>query len=380
MLKNRSYILILISLLLFCSGCSTIKRFLPKKKNTSDEISYELIENLSTAFSEGKLQALEEMIAIYNDTNQPFDVRMAAGRALAATQHPTALNALSETVGEAAALNITFMVASIELLAQFRDDPRAADAMVAAMNRVEEKTNTLQMALVQNLNKVRTKDQVLALLDLYEVSKNNFNRTEKLLTETLGALGTDEVVPILTQISRNPSVRIGIRNRALEILGKKDPSQVAGAFAELLGDPETNLEVRDFALDTMKGVKEENLILALLQTYRTGKDQYYNILNTLLEALGEFDDPDIRRAVLEVGINNEYPLQIREKAISKLPDVSDERVIPSLMPILSDYNEFKLHDIVIQAVKDFGEYDKYEQEIKRRTFEAHQKAESTKND
>ena len=380
MLKNRSYILILISLLLICSGCSTIKRFLPKKKNTSDEISYELIENLSTAFSEGKLQALEEMIAIYNDTNQPFDVRMAAGRALAATQHPTALNALSETVGEAAALNITFMVASIELLAQFRDDPRAADAMVAAMNRVEEKTNTLQMALVQNLNKVRTKDQVLALLDLYEVSKNNFNRTEKLLTETLGALGTDEVVPILTQISRNPSVRIGIRNRALEILGKKDPSQVAGAFAELLGDPETNLEVRDFALDTMKGVKEENLILALLQTYRTGKDQYYNILNTLLEALGEFDDPDIRRAVLEVGINNEYPLQIREKAISKLPDVSDERVIPSLMPILSDYNEFKLHDIVIQAVKDFGEYDKYEQEIKRRTFEAHQKAESIKND
>ena len=380
MLKNRSYILILISLLLFCSGCSTIKRFLPKKKNTSDEISYELIENLSTSFSEGKLQALEEMIAIYNDTNQPFDVRMAAGRALAATQHPTALNALSETVGEAAALNITFMVASIELLAQFRDDPRAADAMVAAMNRVEEKTNTLQMALVQNLNKVRTKDQVLALLDLYEVSKNNFNRTEKLLTETLGALGTDEVVPILTQISRNPSVRIGIRNRALEILGKKDPSQVAGAFAELLGDPETNLEVRDFALDTMKGVKEENLILALLQTYRTGKDQYYNILNTLLEALGEFDDPDIRRAVLEVGINNEYPLQIREKAISKLPDVSDERVIPSLMPILSDYNEFKLHDIVIQAVKDFGEYDKYEQEIKRRTFEAHQKAESVNND
>jgi len=39
------------------------------------------------------------------------------------------------------------------LLAEFRDDPRAADAMVNAMNKVEEKTNTLQMALVQNLNK-----------------------------------------------------------------------------------------------------------------------------------------------------------------------------------------------------------------------------------
>ena len=314
------------------------------------------------------------MIAIYHDTDQPFDVRIAAGKALAETQHPTALNAISETVGEAAALDVTFMVASIELLAEFRDDPRAADAMVGAMNKVEEKTNSLQMALVQNLNRVRTKDQVLALLDLYEVSRSNFNRTERLLTETLGALGTDEVVPILTQISRDPDVNLGIRNRAIEILGKKDPSQVAGAFAELLGDPQTNLEVQDFALNTMKGVKEENLILALLQTYRTGKDQYYNLLTTLLEALGEFNDPEIRSAVKAIAMNKDYPLEIRMKAIEKLSGLGDNTVIPSIMPILSDPEQYKLHATVIQTVKNLGQYDDYEQEIRRRTFEAHQKA------
>ena len=53
-----------------------IKKYWPGPKDPNDDISYELIENLSTAFSEGKLQALEEMIAIYNDPNQPFDVRM----------------------------------------------------------------------------------------------------------------------------------------------------------------------------------------------------------------------------------------------------------------------------------------------------------------
>ena len=140
-----------------------IKKYWPGPKDANDDISYELIENLSTAFSEGKLQALEEMIAIYNDPNLPFDVRMAAGKALAETQHPTALNALSEAVGEAAALDVTFMIGSIELLAQFRDDPRAADAMISAMNKVEEKTNELELSLVKNLNKVRTKDQVMAL-------------------------------------------------------------------------------------------------------------------------------------------------------------------------------------------------------------------------
>jgi len=372
-MKRHNLTIIILSSFLFLEGCSMLKKFWPGKEE-SDDVSYELLEKLRTDFSEGKLQAIEEMIAIYNDTNQPFDVRISAGKALAETQHPTALNAISETVGEAAALDVTFMVASIELLAEFKDDPRAADAMVNAMNKVEEKTNSLQMALVQNLNKVRTKDQVLALLDLYEISRNNYNRTERLLTETLGALGTDEVVPILTQISRDPNVNLGIRNRALEILGKKDPSQVAGAFAELLGDPQTNLEVQDFALNTMKGVKEENLILALLQTYRSGKDQYYNLLNTLLEALGEFKDPSIQKAVKEIAMNDAYPQDIRVKAIDKLSDLGDETVIPSLMPILSDPNQFNLHSAVIQTVKNLGVYETYEQEIHRRTFEAHQKA------
>jgi len=372
-MKRHNLTIIILSSFLFLEGCSMLKKFWPGE-DESDDVSYELLEKLRTDFSEGKLQAIEEMIAIYNDTNQPFDVRISAGKALAETQHPTALNAISETVGEAAALDVTFMVASIELLAEFKDDPRAADAMVNAMNKVEEKTNSLQMALVQNLNKVRTKDQVLALLDLYEISRNNYNRTERLLTETLGALGTDEVVPILTQISRDPNVNLGIRNRALEILGKKDPSQVAGAFAELLGDPQTNLEVQDFALNTMKGVKEENLILALLQTYRSGKDQYYNLLNTLLEALGEFKDPSIQKAVKEIAMNDAYPQDIRVKAIDKLSDLGDETVIPSLMPILSDPNQFNLHSAVIQTVKNLGVYETYEQEIHRRTFEAHQKA------
>ena len=372
-MKRHNLAIIILSSFLFLEGCSMLKKFWPGK-DESDDVSFELLEKLRTDFSEGKLQAIEEMIAIYNDTNQPFDVRIAAGKALAETQHPTALNAITETVGEAAALDVTFMVASIELLAEFKDDPRAADAMVNAMNKVEEKTNSLQMALVQNLNKVRTKDQVLALLDLYEISRNNYNRTERLLTETLGALGTDEVVPILTQISRDPNVNLGIRNRALEILGKKDPSQVAGAFAELLGDPQTNLEVQDFALNTMKGVKEENLILALLQTYRSGKDQYYNLLNTLLEALGEFKDPSIQKAVKEIAMNDAYPQDIRVKAIDKLSDLGDETVIPSLMPILSDPNQFNLHSAVIQTVKNLGVYETYEQEIHRRTFEAHQKA------
>jgi len=46
------------------------------------------------------------------------------------------------------------------------------------------------------------------------------------------------------------------------------------------------------------------------------------------------------------------------------------------MPILSDYKQYKLHQAVIATIKKLGQYDNYEEEIRRRIFEAHQDASS----
>ncbi|MFQ6613527.1 MAG: HEAT repeat domain-containing protein, partial [Fidelibacterota bacterium] len=266
------------------TGCSRIKQLhLFGRKKTLGEVNASDIERLRLSYQDGRTEALEELIAIFNDDNQPFEVRIQAGETLAETHHPLALNALAGNVAHADALDLTFMQESIRLLAEFRDNPKAADAMVQAMHAIEEKSNSLHMTLVKYLNQVRSKDQVYALLDLYEVSKANLSRTEKLMAETLGALGDDQVIPVLVDIAKDPQVSIAVRNRAVEILGKKDPAQVVGAFTELMGDPATMEEVRDFALNTMGGIQEENLVLVLLQTYNTGKKQYFSLLNTLLD-------------------------------------------------------------------------------------------------
>ena len=161
------------------------------------------------------------------------------------------------------------------------------------------------------------------------------SRTERLLTETLGAIGTDQVVPILTSVARDPNINIGIRNKAVEILGKKNPNEVAIAFAELLGDPNTNLEVREFAINTMKGVKEENLVLSLLNTYNMGKTQYYSLLNTMLAALGEFDDPEVKKAVIEIAHSDDYPVDIRKIAIKRKIDFILAEYIPTKRNIVA---------------------------------------------
>lgn len=367
---NRILIMMLCGLLLV-GGCSRLRQMrIFGGGGGYGDISPSDLEKLRMAYQDGRTQALEDLISIYEDGNQPYDIRISAGQILAETHHPTALNAIARTVADAEALDLTFMEASIGLLARFKDNPKAADAMVHAMHAVEDKTNGLHLTLVRNLNKVRTEDQILALLDLYEVAKSNLARTEKLLAETLGALGTDEVVPVLVEISKNPDMPIGIRNRAVEILGKKDPTQVVGAFTELLGDPQTNLEVRDFALNTLSGVKEENLILTLLDTYNTGKKQYFSLLNTMLDALGEFDDPEVKKAVIEIARNKEYDRALRQKAIRKLATFNDPEVIPPLLPLMDQAENYLYQNDLVFLIEELGQGDAYMEDLRRRAYQA----------
>tara|TARA_B100001741_G_scaffold17469_1_gene13245 strand:- start:1428 stop:2561 length:1134 start_codon:yes stop_codon:yes gene_type:complete len=354
-------------------SCSTIKGLFGKKSigDPNDPDFLNRIQELKSAYRGGNIRALDELIEVYQDSDLHVKLRVAAGKTLAQTQHPRALHAISEMVATTTAVDYTLLNESISMLGMFSENPKAANALVRSMRKMEKRTNEVHIALVKSLNRVRTKDQILALLDLYEVAKSNMARTERLLTETMGAIGSDQVVPVLTSVARDPKINIGIRNKAVEILGKKNPNDVAIAFAELLGDPNTNLEVREFALNTMKGVKEENLVLALLNTYNMGKTQYYSLLNTMLAALGEFDDPEVKKAVIEIAHSNDYPTDIRKKAIDNLAAFNDPSVVDGLLPMLEEKENYIYYDNIINMVYALGEEKKNAESVRRMAFKAH---------
>ena len=354
-------------------SCSTIKGLFGKKSigDPNDPDFLNQVQELKSAYRGGNIRALDELIEVYQDSDLHVKLRVAAGKTLAQTQHPRALHAISEMVATTTAVDYTLLNESISMLGMFSENPKAANALVRSMRKMEKRTNEVHIALVKSLNRVRTKDQILALLDLYEVAKSNMARTERLLTETMGAIGSDQVVPVLTSVARDPKINIGIRNKAVEILGKKNPNDVAIAFAELLGDPNTNLEVREFALNTMKGVKEENLVLALLNTYNMGKTQYYSLLNTMLAALGEFDDPEVKKAVIEIAHSNDYPTDIRKKAIDNLAAFNDPSVVDGLLPMLEEKENYIYYDNIINMVYALGEEVKNAESVRRMAFKAH---------
>ena len=367
----RHLIIIICCFTLFQS-CATVKIFFGKKSiiDPDDPNFLNNIQKLRSAYQDGDIQALEEMIQIYNDDDQHIKARIEAGRMLANTQHPMALNAIAKMVETTSAVDFSFLKSSIEMLALFRENPKASFAMVESMHILEDRTNNLHLTIAENLNKVRTKDQILVLLDLYEIAKANMSRTESMLTQILGGLESDQVIPVLTAIAKDPNVRLGIRNKAVQILGKKSPEDVATAFAELLGDPNTNLEVREFAINTMAGVKQENLILALLNTYNTGKGQYYTLLNTMLSALGEFNEPEVKLAVVEIASNSDYPLDIRKKAIDNLGSFKDPDVIPKILPILEKKENYVYYDNILDMVYMLGEEKIWAEQVRRMAFKA----------
>ena len=371
-MKNKIFIFIFPFLI---SSCAPIGKLIGGKSagDPNDPDFLENIQTLKSAYRDGNVKALDELIEIYQNQDLHVKLRIAAGKTIANTEHPRALHAISEMVANTTALDYTLLNESISMLGSFNENPKAADALLRSMHRLDEKTNQIHITLVKSLNRVRTKDQIFALLDLYEFAKSNMARTEKLLTQTFGAFGNDQVVPILTTIARDPDINIGIRNTAVEILGKKNPDDVAIAFANLLGDPNTNLEVREFALNTMKGVKEENLVMALLNTYNSGKVEYYSLLNTMLEALGEFDDPEVKKAVIEIAQNNDYPLDIRKKSIDNLAAFNDPSVVELLLPMLEIRDNYILYDNIIRMVNDLGEAEKNAELVRRMAFRAHYK-------
>ena len=369
-MKNKIFIFIFPFLI---SSCAPLGKLIGGK-NAGDPNDPDFLENIQTlksAYRDGNVKALDELIEIYQNQDLHVKLRVAAGKTIANTEHPRALHAIAEMVANTTALDYTLLNESISMLGSFNENPKAADALLRSMHQLDEKTNQIHITLVKSLNRVRTKDQIFALLDLYEFAKSNMARTEKLLTQTFGAFGNDQVVPILTTIARDPDINIGIRNTAVEILGKKNPDDVAIAFANLLGDPNTNLEVREFALNTMKGVKEENLVMALLNTYNSGKVEYYSLLNTMLEALGEFDDPEVKKAVIEIAQNNDYPLDIRKKSIDKLAAFNDPSVVELLLPMLEFRDNYILYDNIIRMVNDLGEAEKNAELVRRMAFRAH---------
>ena len=375
--KRWSVALLIVFTSLSSTGCSQAKNLFNRlsKKGEVEAVSPQTVEELRVSYIEGDMGALEELIAIYQDEEQHLDVRKSAVRAMAETQHPLALDALAEYVKKAEALNIELMITSVGVLSEFQEDPVASGALMESIFAVDDKLRQVQAATFKSLKNVKPENKVLALIDIYERSRTAFYSTATMVSNTLASMDENEVVPVLIFLAKDESLDVKTRNRSLEILaGRKNDARIVGMFVEMLTDPSMESQIRDFAIHTMKDVKEERLILALLDTYSQGQASYYSLLSTLLDALGNFNDPVVKPTLVEIAMQDDVPRSLRVKAILNLGNFRDPGTFELILPMLEDPESYEYYPYIIELAHTLGAYDTYKTKIRNAGLIAQEKA------
>ena len=354
-------LLFFITGVILISGCARFSQY-----------ALEDVEKQRLKSKNGDEKALQLLTEMYKDNNQSYEVRLAAMRALSESRDPKVIHDIQGTVRSASLIELDLMKEAIKILISFQDIS-STDSLIAALNATEAKTNEIRTDILSAIGEIGTKDEVILLIKLYEVSKRSNAQMNNLLTTTLGKIGDDKVIPILMEIAKNKNLPVDVRSRAVDVLSKKQAPELVDFFVEMLGDPVSRDKVNEFAFDVMGEMPEERMLMALLEAYQVGRHKYYSLLNTIINSLDNFDNPEIKSLYLEIAQTKDFPSNIRLKAFRGLTRFSDPEVVDGIVELLNDPANYIYYNEIVGMLHEFGVYDNYQDKLRMAAFKAMKK-------
>jgi len=354
-------LLFFITGVILISGCARFSQY-----------ALEDVEKQRLKSKNGDEKALQLLTEMYKDNNQSYEVRLAAMRALSESRDPKVIHDIQGTVRSASLIELDLMKEAIKILISFQDIS-STDSLIAALNATEAKTNEIRTDILSAIGQIGTKDEVILLIKLYEVSKRSNAQMNNLLTTTLGKIGDDKVIPILMDFAKNKNLPVNVRSRAVDVLSKKQAPELVDFFVEMLGDPVSRDKVNEFAFDVMGEMPEERMLMALLEAYQVGRHKYYSLLNTLINSLDNFDNGEIKSLYLEIAQTKDFPSNIRLKAFRGLTRFSDPEVVDGIVVLLNDPANYIYYNEIVGMLHEFGVYDNYQDKLRMAAFKAMKK-------
>jgi len=355
--KNLKYLVIILFTL----------SLLPAKRDrlTGDGVilkqepySIEEINKLEELYDNGNLKALETLINIYKDNNQIYSIRLAALDIIKFIDSPLVINALQETIQNSEFIELEFFSKTLEILSD-KNQLESTDAFITGLANSENMIIDLRIEIIDAISQNGTEDAILTLIDLYEISQSNYIRMNELISLTLGNMDDDRSIPILMKIAQDKSINIRIRNQAVEILSKKNAPELVDFFIEMLGDPETNEEMLTFINNTMGDIYNDRLVMALVESFETGKNRYFATLHSVMASLENYTNPQIKPAYIEVALTEEFPRLLRIKAIQNLGNFNDPAVLDDLIPMLGNPENYIYYFEILNLANTLNVKDEY---------------------
>ncbi len=367
-MKNKVYILSFVCLFL----CSCVMRNGKVERISFNDPEIQTMEDVNVQrdlLVDGKRAPITLLINAYNNSNLQYDVRMASLEALAESKDPLVIEAIQKSIRNAELIDLDMMIKSIELLAKYGDS-ESINALTGALKKSESKIMDLREVIVNAIGENGTDDQIITLLELYEISRINHQKNSQLLSIALGNMGDDRAIPVLMEIAKNKEHNLITRKLAVDILAKKEATELVDYFIELLGDPNTRQSMNDFALEVMGDLDNQQMILALLESYQIGKQQYYSMLIRLMDIMSEQNNVELKPVIIEVALTESLPYHIRIKAIKSLANFGDPAVIDKVIILLNDAKNYIFYDHIVDLILSMDMMQDYEAILREVSFNA----------
>ena len=366
-MKTYLKILIIIMSLLSLNGCVMRDGQIQKLSFAGSAIkNMDDVEKQRSSLSndKNKAKAIKLLIDAYNNKNLNHTVRMASLEALAESQDKLVLEAIQKSVRNAELLDLEMMTKSVELLSEY-GNLESIDALVAGLKKSESKIMNLREVIINAIGKNGSDNHIITLLDLYEISRINHQKNSELLSLTLGDMGDDRAMPILIDIAKNKENSLRTRKLAVDILAKKESSELVDYFIELLGDEDSRQSMNDFALEVMGDLDNQRMILALLESYQIGKQQYYSMLIKLMDVMSESENVYLKPVIIEIALTEHMPYHIRMKAMNALPNFGDPNVIDSILPLLENSENYIFYDTIVEMILSLDSMPDYKDALRK---------------
>jgi len=332
----------------------------------------ETMEDVNTQrelLSDGKRAPITLLINAYNNGNLNYDVRMASLEALAESKDPLVIEAIQKSIRNAELIDLDMMIKSIALLAKYGDS-ESIGALTSALKKSESKIMDLREVIVTAIGENGSDDHIITLLELYEISRINHQKNSQLLAIALGDMGDDRAIPVLMEIAQNKEHDLITRKLAVDILAKKEATELVDYFIELLGDPHTRQSMNDFALEVMGDLDNQQMILALLESYQIGKQQYYSMLIRLMDIMSEQNNVQLKPVIIEVALTEHLPYHIRIKAIKSLANFGDPSVIDKIIILLNESKNYIFYEHIVELILSMDVMPEYETQLREASFKA----------
>jgi len=327
------------------------------------------IHKLKELYDAGNHAALDILIKIYQDKNQMYNIRILSLQMLSNIDNPLIKDAIQSMLENVEFLELEYLAKSIEVLKNYNDF-ESTNSLVKSLGNSENKIMELRELIISAISENGAEDEILTLLDLYEISMTNHSRMSELLTLTLGNMDDDRSIPILIDIASNKDVNIRIRNTAVEVLSRKNAPELVDYFVEMLGDPETNEEMLGFVSNMMGEINNDRMTMALLESYQTGKNRYYANLHSIMSALSDYNNPKIKPTFIEIANTDGFPRLLRIKAIQGLAKFNDSGVLDYIIPILENPNNYEYYFDILNLARELNAKEFYMNKIRKSAHKA----------